>query len=384
MRNFFSVNQNKNKKSQPEILTIKKKGNFKTALIIYIPWAIKDWVKNSYSDNNYSGHSMHWESVEMVKILSKLEYNVDVADCTAPLPTVDWTKYQLVIDERNNLKTAPIVPGQLRIHYATGCQWLYHNTAEYIRLLAFRARTGISTNPERQVAPIYSEEIANCTTYFGGDFQKNLFTYLNKTFPLSLSSSFIPAFKEKEISASRKNILWLGSRGFIHKGLDIVLEAFKEINNFNLHICTKLEAEPQFYNWYKMEFSSCCNIYYHGWMDVNDLQFQQLAENCIASIYCSAAEGGAGAIVQAMQFGCIPIVNDSTALRGQHTGFLLKGQYPKELVGSIRQVLKDISDMSVLELAEKSAAVRSYANVNHSRAAYSQSFRQLIIDTTNG
>ena len=91
---------------------------------------------------------MHWESIEMVKILSSLEYNVDVADCTASLPTVDWTKYQLVIDERNNLKTAPMVSGQLRIYYATGCQWLFHNTAEYIRLLDFRARTGISINPE--------------------------------------------------------------------------------------------------------------------------------------------------------------------------------------------------------------------------------------------
>ena len=122
----------------------------------------------------------------------------------------------------------------------------------------------------------------------------------------------------------------------------------------------------------------------NGWMDVNDLHFQHLAENCIASVYCSAAEGGAGAIIQAMQFGCIPIVNDSTALRGQHTGFLLQGQSPKELISSIRQVLKYIGDMSENELAEKSVAVRSYANANHSRAAYSQSFRQLIISSTNG
>ena len=380
MKNFFSINSNK----KLALISLENKGNKKNALIIYIPWAIKDWIKSSYLDNNYNGHSMHWESIEMVKILSSLEYNVDVADCTASLPTVDWTKYQLVIDERNNLKTAPMVSGQLRIYYATGCQWLFHNTAEYIRLLDFRARTGISINPERQVTPIYSEETANWTTYFGGDFQKNLFTYPNKTFPLSLSSSFIPEFKDKKISTSRQNILWLGSRGFIHKGLDIVLEAFKQQNEFNLHICTSLQAEPDFYAWYKKEFSECANIFYHGWKEVNDTSFQQLAENCIATVYCSAAEGGAGAIIQAMQFGCIPIVNDSTALRGQDTGFYLKGQTSNELVNSIQEVLKKIATISDQELVEKSAAVRTYANLNHSREVYSQSFRRLLTDTING
>lgn len=382
MRNLFSINRNKNK--QPEIVTIEKKGNQKNALLIYVAWAIKDWIEKKYSDKNYSGHSMHWESIEMVKVLSSLGYNVDVADCTGPLPKIAWDKYQLVIDERNNLKDAPIVPGQLRIHYATGCQWLFHNTAEYIRLLDFRLRTGISTYPARQVAPVYSDEIANCTSYFGGDFQRDLFTYPDKTFPLALSSSFIPAFKEKEISTSRQNILWLGSRGFIHKGLDIVLEAFKEIKNFNLHICTNLEVEPQFYSWFKKEFNNCSHIHYHGWLNVNELQFHQIAENCIAAVYCSAAEGGAGAIIQAMQFGCIPVVNDSTALRGQHTGFFLKGETPKELISSIGEVLKNIATIPDQELSEKSAAVRAYANLNHSRAAYSQSFSQLLIDTANG
>ena len=381
---FSFKTKEKSKESLLRIKSLVKSSEEKFALVIYIRWAIKAWQENNYEEKNFNSHSMHWESIEMVKILTSLGYHVDVADCTGTLPKVEWTKYQLVIDERNNLKAAPKVLEQIQIHYATGCQWLFHNSAEYNRLFDFKSRTGISTDPARQVSPIYSEEIASITTYFGGVFQRDLFTHPNKTIPLSLSSSYIPEFKEKELSACRKNVLWLGSRGFIHKGLDIVLEAFKEINNFNLHICTDLEVESQFYNWYKEEFSNCSNIHYHGWMDVNDLRFQHLAENCIASVYCSAAEGGAGAIIQAMQFGCIPIVNDSTALRGQHTGFFLQGQSPKELMRSIRQVLRDIGEMSEKELAEKSVAVRSYANVNHCRAAYSQSFRQLIIGTTNG
>jgi glycosyltransferase involved in cell wall biosynthesis len=374
----------KNKKSDLEIITIKKAGNKKNALIIYIPWAIKEWINNTYNDENYNGHSMYWESIEMVRILSAKGYNVDVADCTGPLPKMEWAKYQLVIDERNNIKDASFVAGQLRIHYSTGCQWLFHNTAEYMRLLDFRKRTGISMQPQRQIQSIFSEEIADYTTYFGGNFQRDLFTHPGKTYPLNLSSAFIAAFKEKEIKNSRHNFLWLGSRGFIHKGLDIVLEAFKQARNFNLHICANLEAEPEFYAWYKKEFSSCANITYHGWKNLNDLKFQALAENCIATVYCSAAEGGAGAVVQAMQFGCIPVVNNSTALRGQHTGFHLKGEISLQLISSITEILETIAGMSEKDLYEKSAAVRAYANKNHSKNAYSSSFSQFIDLIENG
>jgi hypothetical protein len=374
----FSLTFLKTTKKPMDILTIGSKGKTKFALIIYIPWAIKSWVEKKYRDEHFQGHSMYWESIEMVRILTGLDYNVDVADCTKSLPIIDWQKYQLIIDERNNLKHAPIILSQKRIHYATGCQWLFHNTAEYKRLLDFRSRTGLSFSAERQVEPIYSEELALYTTYFGGEFQRNLFTYPDRGFQLSLSSSLVPEKKEKRIKISRNNILWLGSKGYIHKGLDIVLEAFKGKKDFNLHICTNLQQEPLFFDWFNKNFSQCPNIFYHGWLEVNEARFQQLAESCIASVYCSAAEGGAGAIIQAMQFGCIPIVNETTALRAQETGFLLEGDTCLELVAAINKTLNYVSSMSDSALSEKSGLVREYANKNHSRYAYSASFTNLI------
>jgi len=349
-----------------------------TALLIYVPWAIKEWINKTYKEENYNGHSMHWESVEMVKILAKKGYWVDIVDCTKELPLISWTKYSLIIDERNNLKTAPEVAGQIRIFYSTGCHWLFHNTAEYQRLFDFRCRNGLSLKPERQIAPIFSDEIANYTTYFGGEFQRLTFTNPKKVYPLDISSTFVPEFQTKNVEKCRKDFLWLGSRGFIHKGLDIVLEAFKNSINFNLHICTNLEAEPEFYRWYKNEFGSCQNISYHGWKSVFDESFKNLAEKCIGTVYCSAAEGGAGATIQAMQFGCIPLVNQSTALKGQSIGYCIAGQTPSELISALREMLLKIDDIPNVELLEKSSVVRTYANKNHSKDAYSISFKRLI------
>lgn len=374
----YSFLFSKANKQTTEILTINSKEKTKFALIIYIPYAIKSWIEKKYIDKHFQSHSMHWESIEMVRILIGMDYNVDIVDCTKNLPHIEWHKYQLIIDERNNLKCAPAITTQKRIHYATGCQWLFHNTAEYKRLLEFRSRTGLSLSPERQVEPTYSEEFAQYTTYFGGEFQRNLLTYPDRGFQLALSSSLIPDKKEKNIETSRHNILWLGSRGYIHKGLDIVLEAFKGQKDFNLHICSNLQQEPLFFDWFKKNFSQSQNIFYHGWMEVYDPNFHQLAESCIATIYCSAAEGGAGAIIQAMQFGCIPIVNQSTALRAQETGFLLEGDTSLELLVAINKTLNYLSDMSDSALIEKSGIVREYANKNHSRYAYSESFKKLI------
>lgn len=368
----------KKNKNTNDVISFTDAKRSRHALIIYVPWAIKAWKQNDYEDITFNSHSMHWESVEMVRILTGLDYNVDVADCTKSLPIIEWHKYQLIIDERNNLKHAPTITGQKRIHYATGCQWLFHNTAEYKRLLDFRSRTGLSLTAERQVEPTYSEELAHCTTYFGGEFQRNLLTYPDRGFQLALSSSLVPEKKEKRIKTSRHNILWLGSRGYIHKGLDIVLEAFKGQKDFNLHICTNLQQEPLFFDWFNRNFSQCPNILYHGWMEVNDGRFQLLAESCIATIYCSAAEGGAGSIIQAMQFGCIPMVNGTTALRAQETGFLLEGDTCLELVAAINKTLNYVSGMSDSALCEKSGLVREYANKNHSRYAYSASFKNLI------
>lgn len=375
--NFF-------KKYRPGVLIFDIGKSKPFALIIYVPWALAAFKNNTYKEENFASHSMHWESIEMMQLLQEQGFNVHVADCTSPLPQIDWQKYQLIIDERNNLVNAGDIKGQLRIHYATGCHWLFHNTAEYIRLNDFRMRTGISMCPQRQVIPLHFEVLANLTTYFGGDFQRLLFTKPAKTYPLALSSTLVPLFKDKDVSNSRHHVLWLGSRGFIHKGLDIVLEAFKLQKNFQLHICANLESEPQFFGWFQTAFGDCANIIYHGWKNISDKGFVRLAESCIASVYCSAAEGGAGAIIQAMQFGCIPIVNKSTALRGEHTGFLLQGTKPRELINDLVDTLKLLENLKEHELQQMSATVRSYAYSNHSKQAYSDSFKKLLSDTING
>src|SRR5688572_22876526 len=96
---------NKNSKLQSGILTFPPtagKKQSKYALIIYVLWALRAWKEKVYTDESFIAHSMHWESIEMMRILTGLGYQVDTIDCTATLPEIEWSKYELVIDERNN------------------------------------------------------------------------------------------------------------------------------------------------------------------------------------------------------------------------------------------------------------------------------------------
>ena len=38
-----------------------------------------------------------------------------------------------------------------------------------------------------------------------------------------------PSPEGKDFEVCRPHFMWLGSRGFVHKGLDVVLEAFSEM-----------------------------------------------------------------------------------------------------------------------------------------------------------
>jgi len=367
----------------PGILSFQCTGKEKrNALLIYIPWALRAWKQNAYKEEDFNGHSMHWESIEMVKILNANNYNVDVADCTAPTPVIEWGKYSLILDERNSIYNSPRINGQQKIHYATGCQWLTHNLGELQRIQSFRDRYGIAMPCIRQVAPFLAEATADIVTYFGGNFQRNSFTRPEKTFRLFQTTTCNPVVKEKNMEASRNNFLWLGSNGFILKGLDVVLEAFKKQPALSLFIATNLESEPEFFEWYMGNFGSCENIQYCGWMNVQETTFQQVADNCIGTINCSVTEGGAGATVQAMKFGCIPIVNDvvddATFLKGDKTGFKIEGRTAPELIASLDVFLNEFKDISMVELQERSLRSRQYANIYHSRENYTKTFRELL------
>lgn len=348
------------------------------ALIIYSSTGIDRYVRgNDMNDPIFNKHTIYWESVEMVKILNKAGYIVDYCDVWKQF-RVDWNKYTLIIDNLNNLKDAGSITGQKKIYWATNNHWLPWNRGELERTQWFKDRTGIILPTTRQMPCILSDEYADYLTYFGTDLQIQSFSSKPKKELIKISSCHIPDYKKKDMSRARNKFLWIASGGAMHKGTNLVIEAFSKMPEAELFIIANLKDEPRFYEWAKKIISQNTNIHEMGWYDLTSKEFDELADGCIGTLYLSSSCGGPGSTARVLHNGLIPIVTPTGFVRAEHLGYTVNGETADEIINSTIEKVREVMSLPEKELHQKSDAVREFARKNHTREAFSESFSEFI------
>lgn len=356
-------------------------------LIIYTIKAIPYYVAgNVMRCPNINEHTMYWESAEMVRQLNAAGYVVDYYDVFSQVP-IDWDCYEVVIDERNHLIN---IPARLRadltkIFYCTGNQWLFQNMAELGRIRAFQQRYGIYVEPVRQVAPVYSDQVADYMTHFGTSFQLQLFDAHPKKHLLDISAVYEPAYRRKDMAKARYNFLWLGSGGLLLKGLDVAVEAFRQTPHLHLYIAGNAERETHFWSWLKPLLDQYPNLHYLGWKDVSSPEFARIAHQCLATVYVSSTEGGPGSVAQLTHFGLIPVATETAAVRAaEELGTVIRSQEPGEILPALVQAVCELADLPEAELHARCEAVHEFGRKHHTRTAYSRTFASLLEKVRNG
>lgn len=351
------------------------------ALMVYTIQAIPFYVAGDVMQCPIiNEHTMYWESAEMVRQLNAAGYVVDYYDIHSR-KVIDWDKYALVIDERNNLAQIPASRqrGITKIYYCTGNHWLFQNIAELSRIRSFQQRNGIYVSPERQVAPLYSDAASDYMTYFGTPFQLQLFDVRPKKHQLDISVVHEPAYQRKEMATARRNFLWLGSGGLILKGLDLAVEAFAQTPDLHLYIAGSAERETHFWSWLKPMLHKHPNLHYLGWVDVGTKSFADIAHRCVGTVYVSSTEGGPGSVAQLTHFGLIPIVTETAAVRAaEAVGHVIRSQEPAEITSQLVQAVREVADQPEAELHARCEAVHEFGQQHHTRAAYSRTFAALL------
>ena len=350
------------------------------ALIIYtiqaIPYYVAGDVRKCPILNE---HSMYWESAEMVRQLNEAGYVVDYHDIKSQAP-IDWDRYALVIDERDHLSSIPQArrSGLTKIYYCTGNHWLFQNLAELGRIRAFQQRHGIYVAPERQVAPLYSDEVADYMTHFGTPFQLQLFDARPRKHLLDISAVYEPAYRPKKLDEARRNFLWLGSGGLVLKGLDLAVEAFAQTPDLHLYIAGHAEREAHFWRWLKPLLDQHPNLHYLGWTDVGSASFAELAHRCAGTVYVSSTEGGPGSVAQLTHFGLVPIATETAAVRAAEAhGMVIRSQDPAEIVLALVRAVRELAELPDAELQQRCQAVFEFGQQHHTRAAYTRTIASL-------
>lgn len=101
-----------------------------------------------------------------------------------------------------------------------------------------------------------------------------------------------------------KDFVWLGSRGIVHKGLDIAIRSFLISNiDSRLHICGVNKKELSKY--LKVDDE---RVLIHGRVNVVDDYFKNILKTSCFLLMPSCSEGMSTSVLTGMRFGLIPLV----------------------------------------------------------------------------
>ena len=323
-------------------------------------------------------HTNNWESVQIAKTFLDLGYHVDVVgennDRFVPVK-----HYSFFIGNRTNFqRIAELVNKDcVKILHIDTAHWLFHNTGEHRRLLALQQRRGFTLPTRRSMQPNLAIEHADYVTILGNEFTMSTYQYANK--PLHRLRISAPALypwpEDKDFEQSRKHFLWFGSGGFVHKGLDLVLEAFAEMPDYDLTICGPIDQEREFQSAYHEILYETPNIHTVGWIDINSSRFLEITKDCIGVIYPSCSEGGGGSVISCMHAGLIPIVSREASVDVDESfGWVLKECSIEEIKASIRKV----SNLSGEDLKGMARKAWDFARANHTRERFAEEYRKSI------
>jgi Glycosyl transferases group 1 len=337
----------------------------------------------SPDDKRFWGHSNKWECAEIAKIFNTCGYSLDAIEFDDKTFT-PRKKYDIVFDIHGNLQRYAEY-GTTKILYTTGSYPRYSNAALDRRLAYCEKRKGVRLLPRRAIslesvsAFDESVSVADSIIMIGTERTK-------ATMPLSsrekihlvpVTASYLPIVRSIAEFEPRKEFLWFGGAGAIHKGLDLVLEVFQKNRDLILHVIGPCEL-------YKHELHECANIKAHGFVYPNSERFRTIVEHVIAFIYPSCSESISTAAVTCMQYGMIPIVsNDAGIELAQNEGIVLS----ECSVEHIERSVAAVASKKDSEIKEMSLQAQETAKNNYSRERYSaimERYIRLLTNSTSG
>lgn len=171
------------------------------------------------------------------------------------------------------------------------------------------------------------------------------------------------------ISISRNNILWFGSKGLIHKGLDILIDAVKDMPIY-LNCYGIQKNEYDLFNKLKAP-----NIYNKGHINVLSNSFIDevvLKHNFI--IFPSCSEGMNTAVATCMAYGIIPIVTKECGFEPADCILELDDYH----VDSIKTTILYISNLSDMEIFNFRQQCYKYAREHFTLNNFDRSFKTIM------
>ncbi|GAA4357283.1 hypothetical protein GCM10023185_21880 [Hymenobacter saemangeumensis] len=338
------------------------------------------YVQNRYEEG--ADAKMHNIYFQFLAILKRLVDHGFVVDCIKKDTLeygVDTSQYELILDEGDSLAFMPKVEGQRKVFYCTGTKWNRWNSDELRRVEWFQQKYGIFVKPVRQIKPNFSDQVADYILYKGVPEQMQDFNKSACRVQLAMPVEFEPDKVVRDFS--KRDFVWIGGWGAIHKGLDLVVEAFEKLPGLKLHVFGAIEREPPVMNWLQEKIAANPNIRYHGFADYRSPAFQQIVASCAGHVYPSAGENGCATLGQTAHFGQVPITTPTANNQANYLGLNIEEADRESMINSICANVDEVVMMSEKELKERSFELMGFARQRFTRTAFIQSFDQFLLNS---
>lgn len=282
-------------------------------------------------------HANNWQVKELVRQLHDRGFFVDVVDrsYSSFSPSDDYDLFiglagcgsgRLFGTLARNLKKA------VKIGYLTTSHPRDFDDRNSLRYDWFAMRTGVY--PERmrsnssEVEKL-SDDLAEADYMFIVG-EENTFSYrsyekfLDKRM-YSLYPSTKPGLKYEHCWVTQRDrnrfVCFVGN-GFIHKGVDLLVEAFLRMPGLSLTICGP-SSERAFFDFYLKKIKRSSNVEYFGFVAVGSKKFYDIASSHSFVILYSSSESLATSVATMMRVGLVPVVNYETSVDVSECGVLI-------------------------------------------------------------
>lgn len=306
-------------------------------------FAVVSYLKTAFEGGaRLGGHSNVWEARVLVEWFLKKRFLVHVLDFNNRSYLPD-REVDVVLDIESNLSRLKryYSSGTIKIMHLTGSFPRFQNEAELSRIQDFKARHGVSLLPRRQVYNesdfVESIHLADACSLLGNAWTLSTYPtcYRQKISLIDVSASQLLSVKSPREFLTGTEYLWFFGGGAVHKGLDLVIDAFSKLDHLTLNIVGDLESESDFFQFYKGSLKKL-NIRYWGYLDPSSDTFNEVARKCFSFIAPSCSESMSAACATLLRLGLFPVLSRQTGIDlPLGAGFYLETLSVNEIIDKI-------------------------------------------------
>jgi hypothetical protein len=274
------------------------------------------------------------------RALNELGYSVDIVNFNNQQFTPQ-KNYDLFIGHGGiNFESIEkrLDPRCVKIYFSTGVYWEEWNRVEGERRIALQTRKGVLLPSDRSI--VRDEEYANMHAdgiiCLGNDHAKQ--TYHKFPRVININNAVYPdgySLSSKDFEKGRNHFLFFNGPGNIHKGLDLLLDAFTQIPQ---HLYVRQTIEPAFFKLYKKEVTEYPNFHLVPFLKKPSREFFSLMNTSNFVISPTCAEGQPGSIIECMAHGLMPILSKEANIDTKDFGILLQENSIDEILRVVREV----------------------------------------------